>query len=1172
MSSYPQSGPGGRPLYPYLNETGPQPPHFRGLTLGRLDQFESSKYPSIRDILFEARVDAPENVKIEAWSCPGRTRVPFEEAIRKPFKPARKGDLFGPSWTNHWFRLTLTVPQTSPFTSAERVQLEFDPSCEGLVFSSDGEPLQGLTGGFGVDRRVEFILPEGKRKGTHRFYIEANCAGMFGNGLGETNNPPDNNRYFKLESADLVVPRMEAWTLLWDFRVIKDLARQLPERSPLGQTCLETANHILNVFRPDDLDTIAESRKIAKERVFGKEWEELKDGIYAKGGKGGKDEDAAAWAIGNCHIDTAWLWPFSSTRQKTARSWSTQLDLMDRYPEYRFVASQAQQFKWLEEDYPVLFQRIKAKVETGQFIPIGGMWVESDQLLPSGESLTRQLLYGQRYFQSRFGKISRTFWLPDSFGYNSTVPQLARGAGMDFFFTQKTSWSQFNEFPLTSFMWQGQDKSQVLVHLCPYNTYTAQADVSDVLNTFRNHKSLASGAQSGLLTFGNGDGGGGPLAPMLETLRRCRAISENVVVGGPELPKVAMGKSVDEFYEDVLQKSDGGKRLPTWTSELYLELHRGTATSHGSIKRHNRKTEILLHDIEFVATLATVVKGKLKKDGKESAYGYPKDELDRLWEDALLCQFHDVLPGSAIQMVYEDAERIYASIASKGSSLLDDALSALLPGSTSISSSSTVAGPLIAIDTLTNARREVVKVPLSVARGLSDAAVQRCGGVEAREEAYVLFETSGTEGIVTHEPVAAAALASFGTDFGARARTSGTDFVLSTSKLQVTVSRQGRLTSIYDKELERELLLDGQTAGFVIFQDQPLNWDAWDVDAFHLETKEEVNADHVEVVEDGPLRSSLKATYTLGNSKIKATISLDAAAPSTRIDALSLVRWDVQVEWHERHRFLKWEAPFAITPTGDMATYENQFGFIQRATHRNTTWQRAQFEVCGHRFADVSEFGYGCALINDCKYGHATEGSTMRLSLLRAPTVPDAECDQGSHVFSFAVLPHRGSFAESDVPAVARSFNFPLHLRRLAASSSSSGALSSASAPPNSLATSRGRRVPFVLTGDRNVVLDTIKRGEDDHFGSPKEKSAEETIILRLYEAYGGGAKVKIEARLLEGRRVVKAVMTDLLERDLHPLNISTAQAVTAGDSATHMIDLPRFRGFQVVTVKVTLA
>ncbi|BGP38279.1 Glycoside hydrolase, 38 vacuolar alpha mannosidase [Rhodotorula kratochvilovae] len=1127
------------PLYPVINHD-PKAVHFRGLTLGRLDQFEGGNFPNITQVLFEHRVDDKEHVTLEYWSSPGK-----EKALRKPFKPAAKGLSLGPSWTNHWFRITLHVPPE--WKDAERVQFELDPSCEAMIFDTEGCPLQGITGGYGGDRRVEFILPKEKRGATYKYYAEVSCNAMFGNGLGETNGPPDMNRYFRLHSADLVVPRMEAWRLLWDFRVIKDIARELPERSPLGNKCLEIGNAIMNTFRASDLSTIAECRKLASALFGGPEWEKEGARVY---GKDPVKDGVSSWAIGNCHIDTAWLWPFSVTRQKTARSWSTQLDLMERYPEHRFVASQAQQFKWLEEDYPLLFQKIKGKVEDGQFLPIGGMWVESDQLLPSGESLARQFIYGQRYFASRFGAPCRVFWLPDSFGYSAAAPQLARLAGLDFFFTQKTSWSQFNEFPNTSFRWQGQDKTQIAVHLCPQNTYTAQASVSDVLNTYRNHKSLQSGAQTGLLTYGNGDGGGGPLAPMLENLRRCRAVSNDANQGGGELPKVHMGATVEQFYEDLLRKSDGGKRLPTWTGELYLELHRGTATSHGSIKRHNRLTEVLLHDLEFVATLASTFGSKTSK-GK--AYVYPKDELDSLWERALLCQFHDVLPGSAIGLVYDDVEEIYADITKQGAALLDDALSTLLPSSSASLSTFSSGDGLVAVDTLALPRRELVKVPLAAARALDEAAVQR----SADGEAYVLFESHGGTGqVVIADPVSAATVEEKGEELVSRARALGDSFVLSTKKLQVTVSREGRITSIFDKELERELILEGRSAGFVIFQDHPLNWDAWDVDAFHLETKREVNASSVQVLEDGPLRSSLLATYHLGKSVVKATISLDAAAPSTQADALSLIRWDVQVDWHERHEFLKWEIPLAITPTGDVATYENQFGFCQRSTHRNTTWQRAQFEVCGHRYADVSEFGYGVALVNDSKYGHACEGSTLRLSLLRAATIPDAEQDQGSHQFSFAVLPHRGAFAQSDVPAVARAYNYPLHLRRVPSTT--------AVAP---LLTSAAHAGPFALKGDRNVVLDTVKRGEDDHFSA---SAARQTVVLRLYEAYGGAGKVKVAARLPEGKKVVKAEVVDLLERRLEDLSIAISSTDPISGAA-HEIDVPRLRAFQVLTVRLTV-
>ncbi|CEQ42209.1 SPOSA6832_03996, partial [Sporobolomyces salmonicolor] len=785
------------------------------------------------------------------------------------------------------------------------------------------------------------------------------------------------------------------------------------------------------------------------------------------------------------------------------------------------------------------------------------MWVESDQLMPSGEALVRQLLYGQRFFKSRFGAISKTFWLPDSFGYNPQIPQLARLAGCEFFFTQKMSWSQFNEYPLTSFLWQGQDKTQIACHFCPQNTYTAQASVDDVLNTWRNHKSLQA-SPTGLLTFGNGDGGGGPLAPMLENLRRCRAVAEQ----SGEIPKVHMGTSVDEFYQDLLDRTDGGKTLPTWcvslssslgTGELYLELHRGTATSHGSIKRHNRKTEILLHDIEFVGTLASLL-GKNGKGGK-GAYSYPKDALDPLWEDALLCQFHDVLPGSAIGM-------LYAGIAEKGADLLDSALHALVPGSSSLAEFSS-ADSLVALDTTSQPRREIVKVPLAAARSLHDAAIQRSHDGEA----YVLIQTE--RGLLsrarTTDEVAAQKLSARGAlsirfdwsgfDFGAEvspedaARIVGSDHVLSTDKLQVTISDQGRITSILDKELNRELILEGKTAGFVIFEDRPLNWDAWDVgegsDAFHLETKEEVNASSVKVIEDGPLRAAVVATFHLGQSRIKASF------PSlSRENALSLVRFDTEVEWHERHRFLKWEIPLNLTPTGDMATFENQFGFCQRPTHRNTTWDRAKFEVVAHRFADLSEFGYGVSLLNDCKYGHAAEGSLLRLSLLRAATLPDAEQDQGFHTFSFAGKFRARPF--SDVPAVARSFNYPLHLRRVSSKSLASLSLALAE--------------PFRLTGARNLVLDTVKRGEDDHFAAASIAKHEATVVCRFYEAFGGHGKGVFETSL----PIEEAAVCDLLERELEPVEVVKTTDERSGRT-TYSMAL-ELRGFEVKSLKLKVA
>lgn len=577
------------------------------------------------------------------------------------------------------------------------------------------------------------------------------------------------------------------------------------------------------------------------------------------------------------------------------------------------------------------------------------------------------------------------------------------------------------------------------------------------------------------LAFGNGDGGGGPLAPMLENMRRCRAIADK----NGEIPKVTMGQTVDKFYEDILAKTNNGKTLATWNGELYLELHRGTYTSHGAIKKGNRTSEILLRDIEYAATLASLY---------SSSYKYPKDKLDELWEFVLTNQFHDVLPGSGIHMIYEDAERIYADVAEQGAKLLDDALQHLAPGSRSIDDLSVKADSLICVNTSGVAHRSVVQIPLESARTL-DATVQ----LDQDKSAWALFDCSHEQHVdgqaltTSVEP--------------ARAFATKDGFTLSSSHLEVQVSNSGRITSIVDKKERRELIAEGKSAGFVIFQDHPRDWDAWDTDIYSLETKEHVDASTVKVAQDGPLRAGLVATYHLGQSTIKTTISIDAVPVLEGPNSLPMIRFDTEIDWHERHRFLKFETPLRIS--SEYATFENQFGCVQRPTTRNTTWDRAKFEVCGHKFADLSEFGYGVALLNDCKYGYSALGDTLTLSLLRAATVPDAEQDQGAHAFAFAIQPHRGTFAESDVPHIARVFNSPHHVRKVTKSRQAAE-----------------RSHPFTLDGTRNVVLDTVKRGEDDHFlarststaktGASASGSNDTTVILRFYEAFGGHGRATV--------------------------------------------------------------
>lgn len=574
------------------------------------------------------------------YSPPDLSRPTFKDATSHDFRPTKLGEWFGPSWSTHWFKVRLTVP--SSLAKKEHLELHWDANNEGLIWTEDGDVLQGLTGG---GERVEWILPKSFRDGKeHVFYIEMACNKMFGNAPGgDSIQPPDPNKYFQLHEADIVAIDLEARQLKIDFWIIGDAAREFPEDSWEEHEALQVCNSIMDCFIAGggSHKCIVECRKIAQKYLGTKV-----DSADVYGG----DEKAIISGIGHCHIDTCWLWPWAETKRKVARSWSNQCDLIERYPEHRFCASQAQQYKWLEQLYPSLYDRVKSKVKEGKFQPIGGSWVEHDTNMPSGESLVRQFLYGQRLFESRFGQRCTTFWLPDTFGYSTQLPQLCRLAGMSRFFTQKLSWNNINNFPHTTFNWVSLDGSQVICHMAPAETYTAEAHFGDVKRSVTQHKSMDQDKTS-LLVFGKGDGGGGPTWEHIEKLRRCRGISDNIGL----LPRVTMGESVDEFFSRLEKKAEKGTQFVTWYGELYFELHRGTYTTQANNKKNNRNSEIMLHNIEYLATLASI-KDAVK--GTRSGYKYPKEDIDDMWENVLLCQFHDCLPGSSIEMCYDDSDEV----------------------------------------------------------------------------------------------------------------------------------------------------------------------------------------------------------------------------------------------------------------------------------------------------------------------------------------------------------------------------------------------------------------------------------------------------------------------------------------------------------------------------------
>lgn len=655
-------------------------------------------------------------------------------------------------------------------------------------------------------------------------------------------------------------------------------------------------------------------------------------------------------AVGNCHIDTCWLWPWAETKRKVARSWANQCDLLDRYPELRFACSQAQQYKWLEQIYPSLFDRVKAKVKKGTFQPIGGSWVEHDTNMPSGESLVRQFLYGQRFFESHFGERCRTFWLPDTFGYSSQLPQLCRLAGMSRFFTQKLSWNNINKFPHTTFNWVSLDGSQVMCHMAPSETYTADAHFGDVKRSVTQHKSMDQDETS-LLMYGKGDGGGGPTWDQIEKLRRCRGISDTVGL----LPRVKSGDSVEDFFDRLEKKANDGTKFVTWYGELYFELHRGTYTTQANNKWNNRKSEILLHDVEYLATLATL---------KDRSYKYPKKHIDDMWENVLLCQFHDCLPGSCIEMVYDDSDELYKHVFETGEKLMKEALRTL-----GFSRDTASKGSLTAINTSPWPRAEIARLPKNA---------------PSRGSEYALVK--GGPGVASVEAVSSKNVKS---SASVKEIKKGV-FQLSNAHYKVQVEG-GSITSLYDLSADREVLAKATRGNqLVVFDDKPLYWQAWDVEVYHLDSRTELPPGTTSILESSSHRVSLLTETKISEeSWIKTTISLAAAVE----DQPSYIEMASEVEWHEKWKFLKVEFPVDVTNTE--ASYETQYGIIRRPTHYNTSWDMAKFEVCCHKWADLSENGYGVSILNDSKYGFATCGNMMRLSLLRSPKAPDAHADMG---------------------------------------------------------------------------------------------------------------------------------------------------------------------------------
>ncbi|HSH78634.1 MAG TPA: alpha-mannosidase [Herpetosiphonaceae bacterium] len=780
--------------------------------------------------------------------------------------------------------------------------------------------------------------------------------------------------------------------------------------------------------------------------------------------------------VGHAHIDLAWLWRLSHAREKAARTFTTVLHLMRQYSDYCFLQSSPQLYKFVQEDYPELFARIKEMVLAGRWEATGGMWVEADTNIPGGESLVRQILFGKRYFRDEFGVDNRVLWMPDVFGYSWALPQLMRRSGLNYFMTTKISWNQYNRFPYDTFTWRGIDGSEVLAHFVTtpeegarHLTYNGRLTPFEVKGIWDRYQQKEINDEL-MLIYGWGDGGGGPTQEMLESANGLRNLSG--------MPRVELGKA-EPYFERLAERLDGSA-VPLWDGELYLEFHRGTYTSQAFSKRANRKAEVLYHDAEWLSALADLLLQQRQ---------YPAQALHEGWELLLLNQFHDILPGSSIREVYEDSREHYARIDTIGQSAAEAAQEALL-ASIAVEQES-----LVVFNSLGWDRDDLVEYPYDAA--LAGKTIRNPSGDASPVQ--VVEREDGRRLLLRAEAVPALGYRVYPlVDQGAS--TAGMpDVSAQTDQLQnrfyhIRLNEKGQITAIYDKLNRREVLARNGVGNVLqAFQDKPMAFDAWDIDIFYRE-KMQVVEDLVEadVEEAGPLRGVLRLRWRFNDSTITQRLTLYADSP--RID------FHTEVDWHEQQVLLKVAFPVAVRST--KATYDIQWGNIERPTHWNTSWDWARFETVGHKWVDLSEGNYGVSLLNDCKYGHDVKDNVLRLSLIKSPVRPDPTADQGSHVFSYSLLPHAGGWREGQVTRDAYALNYPLRSKRF-------------SAQP-------GGHLPaqfaFARPDSEHVIIETIKKAEDD-----------EAWIVRVYEYQQYRSN---EVALEFGRPVARAVECNLLEEE----------------------------------------
>lgn len=967
-------------------------------------------------------------LKITVWKT--KEPVTFEQRREGEMKNVAAGESWGEIWDCAWFHFEGVVPGHA---AGKKVVLLIDISGEACLFDSMGCPVQGLTNvssEFDLSlgkpgKRVVEITESANGGETIDIWADAGCNDLFGK----------YKDHGAVIDASIAVCNGEMKSLYYDFEVLTGLLEILPENSSRAYSIMHSLNKASLVLNEYTEEEARKARGILSPEL----------------NKQGGDASLSISAIGHAHIDLAWLWPLRETRRKAARTFSTALLMMEKYPDYVFGASQPQLYAWVQEDHPALFAKIKQKVAEGRWEVQGAMWVEADTNVSGGEALVRQILYGKRYFKQEFNKDIRTLWLPDVFGYSGALPQLLRKSGVDYFMTIKLSWSIYNKFPHHTFIWSGIDGSEVLAHMPPEGTYNSPASPSAI------HKAETEYLDKGvveecLMLFGIGDGGGGPGEEHLERLKR-----EKNLQG---LVPVKQEPSTDFFDRLAARRAE----LKKWQGELYLEKHQGTYTTQGRSKRYNRKLEISLRELEFVSVLTQL----------QEMSPYPSDKIEILWKELLLYQFHDILPGSSIQRVYDESLSRYAQMEREIGAMLEDTYAKLAQSS-----------PVV-FNTLSWKRTEWVRFKETWIKVVAGPM----GYTVLNMDSCQYFRNESQYPAANHN-------------------------MLENDILLVAFNEDGSIKSIYDKEMKREILTPGQAGNkLAVYYD---SGDAWDFSIqYNRRPSQPVRLISQKASVNGP-EAQILQVYSFGDSQIEQKVILMEG--SRRLDFVT------RVDWHESSKMLRTSFPLQVKALE--ATCDIQFGSVKRPTHDNTSFDMARHEICAHKWVDLSEPGYGVALLNDCKYGYSVNGSILDLNLLRSPQYPDENADQGIHEFTYSLFPHSGNEVAGKVNQAAYELNMPLKVYY--------GAETGGTCDMN---------FSLIKTDSRHIVVETVKKAIDSSH-----------IIVRLYECHGTSTTANIKF----GVTPLEVILADLMEHDIQLLEPN-------GNGVTL-----QFNPFEIHTLKLRL-